>query len=309
MMRNLILNLFFLSTLLVSGGCRNSADLDANRIPAKLVIAHYGTDDPVALKSAAKPFQEYLEKKLGMPVEFIYTTDYTSVIEAIRTKKVHIAYLSPFSYVLASQKHDITPIITTGEDGKQSMYHSTIFTSSHSGINSIADLKAKAKNLTLCFADPASTSGHLIPRAYLTTIGLNPDKNAFKETIFAGNHVAATLSVASGKIDVGCAATEYGLELAERKGLVKKDQIKVLWQSAPIVGSPIVVRNDLNKAFVKKIQNLYLNLAKDEPGIFLKYMKLLHAQPERYSYMTVQDSMYNGIRAIASGIKDLSVIK
>ncbi|WPV00771.1 phosphate/phosphite/phosphonate ABC transporter substrate-binding protein [Mucilaginibacter sp. cycad4] len=308
-MKKLIASLFFLSILLIFCSCHNSIDLDANGIPGKLVIAHYGTDDPGALKSAAKPFQQYLQKKLGMPVEFIYTNDYTSVIEALKTKKTHIAYLSPFSYVLASQKHDITPIITTGENGKQSMYHSTIFTNTHSGINSIADLKAKAKYITLCFADPASTSGHLIPRAYLTTVGLNPDKNAFKETIFAGSHVTSVLSVASGKIDVGCAATEYGLEIAERKGLVKKDQIRVLWQSQPIVGSPIVARNDLNKEFVKKIQNLYLNLAKDEPGIFLTYMKLLHTKPENYSYMTVQDSMYNGIRSIASGIKDLSVIK
>jgi len=308
-MKNLITYLFLLCALLISGGCRNSADLDAKGIPNKLVIALYGTDDPGALKGAIKPFQHYLEKKLGMPVAFIYTTDYTSVIEAIRSKKVHIAYLSPFSYVLASQKHDITPIITTGENGRQSMYHSTVFVSTHSGINSIADLKAKAKNLTLCFADPASTSGHLIPRAYLTTLGLNPDKNAFKETIFAGSHVTSVLSVASGKIDVGCAATEYGLEIAERKGLVKRDQIKVLWQSKPIVGSPIVARNDLNKELVKKIQNLYVNLAKDEPGIFLPYMRLLHAKPENYSYMTVQDSMYSGIRAIASGIKDLNVIK
>lgn len=308
-MKKLIACLFLLGALMISGGCRNSADLDANGIPAKLFFAMYGSDDPGALKGAIKPMQRYLEKKLGMPIEFIYTTDYTSVIEALRTKKVHIAYLSPFSYVLASQKHDITPIITTGEDGTQSMYHSTIFTGIHSGINSIADLKAKARNITLCFADPASTSGHLIPRAYLTTIGLNPDKNVFKETIFAGNHVASVLSVLSGKVDVGCAATEYGLEIAERKGLVKADQIRVLWQSKPIVGSPIVARNDLNKELVKKIQTLYVNLAKDEPGIFLPYMKLLHSQPESYSYMTVQDSMYNGIRAIASGIKDLNVIR
>jgi len=308
-MKNLVMCLILLCTLLVSGGCRDSADLDANGIPGKLIVTLYGSDDPGALKGAIKPFQQYLEKKLGMPIEFIYTTDYTSVIEALRAKKTHIAYLSPFSYVLASQKHDITPIITTGEDGKQSMYHSTIFTNIHTGINSIADLKKRSKNITLCFADPASTSGHLIPRAYLTTIGLNPDKNVFKETIFAGNHVASVLAAASGKVDVGCAATEFGLEIAERKGLVKADQIKVLWQSKPIVGSPIVVRNDLNKELVKKIQNLYVNLAKDEPGIFLPYMKLLHAQPERYSYMTVQDSMYNGIRAIASGIKDLNVVK
>jgi phosphonate transport system substrate-binding protein len=293
--------------LLAAMGCKNKAELDSNGIPGKLVIAIYaGGDNPGAVKSAMAQFGDYLEKKLGMPVEFNFSTDYTSVIEAIRAKKAHIAYLSPFSYVLASQTHDITPIATLGENGKQQMYHSVIFTNPGTGINSMADVKAKAKKLTLCFADPASTSGHLIPRAYLVTLGLNPD-SAFKQVIFAGSHPASVLSVASGKIDIGCSTLEYGLQKLERGGELKAGQVKVLWESDPIVSAPIVVRNDLNKAFVKKIQNLYLDLAKDNPAVFAAYIKLYHPKLNGLSYMTVQDSMYNGLRKIASGIKDLNV--
>ena len=299
----------FIATLLAAallGGCTNKTALDANGVPGKLVIAIYaGGDNPGAIKSAMAQFGAYLEKKLDMPVEFEFSTDYTSVIEAIEAKKAHIAYLSPFSYVLASRKHNITPFATLGENGKQSTYHSVIFTNPGTGINNIDDLKAKSKSLTLCFADPASTSGHLIPRAYLVTIGLNPD-SAFKQVIFAGSHPASILSVASHKIDVGCSTTEYGIQKLERAGELKPGEIKVLWQSGPIVSSPIVARNDLNKDFVKKIQGLYLNLAKDAPGIFAAYIKLYHPKLNGLSYMTVQDSMYNGLRKIAGGIKDLN---
>lgn len=297
--------MLMIATLL--GGCKNKADLDANGIPGKLVLAIYaGGDNPAAVKSAMVLFGSYLEKKLNMPVEFNFTTDYTAVIEAIEAKKAHIAYMSPFSYVLASKKHDIIPIATLGENGKQSMYHSIIFTSPATGINSMADLKAKAKSLTLCFADPASTSGHLIPRAYLKTIGLDAD-SAFKQVIFAGSHPASILSVASHKIDIGCSTTEYGLQKLERAGEVKPEEIKVLWQSEPIVSSPIVARNDLNKDFVKKIQGLILNLAKDAPDVFAAYVKLYHPKYNNLSYMAVDDSMYNGLRKIAAGIKDLNV--
>lgn len=165
-----------LLVVVLFGGCKNKAELDSNGMPGKLVLAIYaGGDNPGAVKSAMAQMAAYLQKKLNMPVEYSFATDYTSVIEAIEAKKAHIAYLSPFSYVLASQKHDITPIITLGENGAPAMYHSVIFTNPGTGVNTIEDLKAKAKTLTLCFADPASTSGHLIPRAYLTTIGLNPD--------------------------------------------------------------------------------------------------------------------------------------
>ncbi len=148
-----------------------------------------------------------------MEVQFFYTTDYTAVIEALRSKKIHMAHLTPFAYVLATQKAGLEPIATLGLNGKPTMYHSIIFTNHKTGLKSMDDVKARAKNLTLCFADPASTSGHLIPRSYLNSIGLNPD-NAFKQTVFAGNHAASILSVQSERVDVGCAASELALDKA-----------------------------------------------------------------------------------------------
>jgi phosphonate transport system substrate-binding protein len=305
-MKRLMIGLMFVSMLLIFPACHNKVALDANGMPGKLVIAVYtGGDNPAGVKAAVGLIKPYFEKNLGVEVEYFYATDYTAVIEAIRAKKVHVAYMSPFSYILGSQTHAITPIVTMGEDGKPHLYHSIIFTNYKTNLNSMADVKARAKDLTLCFSDPASTSGHLIPRAYLVTMGLNPD-SSFKETIFAGSHPASILSVASGKIDVGCSTKEYGMDLLLRRGVLKEGQVKVLWQSDPIVSSPIVVRNDLNKDLAKKIQELFLNMSKDAPDAFKTYVKLYYSHPEKLSYMPVQDSMYNGLRKIAKGIKDLN---
>jgi len=297
----------FSFAMLVLAGCKNKTDLDSDGMPGKLVIAVYaGGDNPGGLKAGLAPYQKYLEKKLGMEVQYDYATDYTAVIEAIRSHKAHVAYLSPFSYVLASQSHDITPLVTLGENGKPSMYHSVIFSNYKTGINNINDLKARAKNLTLCFADPASTSGHLIPRAYLTTIGLNPD-DAFKQTIFAGSHPASVLSVATGKIDIGCSTTEYGVEKLERSGVLKKGLIKILWTSDPIVSAPVVIRNDVNKELAFKLKNIYLNLRTEAPEILNDYVILTHPNPSKYKYIEVNDSLYNGLRKIAKGIKNLNI--
>jgi phosphonate transport system substrate-binding protein len=290
-------------------GCKNGSDLDAVGIPNKLVIAVYqgSGDNSGSVKKGLEPFRVYLEKKLDKKVTLILTTDYTSVIEAIRSKKAHIAYLSPFSYVLASQKHDIVPMVAIGENGQPSIYRSVIFTGRNTGIKNIDDLKAKAKTLSLCFSDPASTSGHLIPRAYLNTIGLNTD-NAFKQTLFAGSHAASVLSVASGKVDIGCSTIEYGLNILERRGMVHDGDLIKLWISDPIVASPIVIRADINKEYATKIKDIYLNLSSDAPDVFSAYIKLYHTNPEKLSYLPIDDSLYNGIRKIASGIKDLNVL-
>jgi phosphonate transport system substrate-binding protein len=299
----------FLTTLLFLG-CKSNSDVDANGIPNKVVIAMFGNsgENASSLKKAMAPLRNYFAQQLHKNVEIYYTTDYTAVVAAIHAKKADIAYLAPFSYILCAQKKDITPLVVVGKGGKATMYHSFIFVNKKSGIKTMDELKAKAKNLTLAFSDPASASGHLIPMAYLNTIGLSPD-TAFKQTMFAGSHPGVILTVASGKVDVGTSAIEYGLNPLMAKGLVEKDQFNILWTSDPIVGSPIVIRNDLNKNFITKVKSLYLNLYKDAPEIFNNYIKVYKIDPTSLSYIAVDDSLYNGIRKIANGIKDLNIEK
>jgi phosphonate transport system substrate-binding protein len=301
-----ILLAFF--TITIINGCGNSSDLDANGVPHKLLIGSYGGDNPAQTKAALEPFRAYLQKKLGMEVQFFYTTDYTAVIEAMRSKKIHMAHLTPFAYVLATQKPGLEPIATLGINGQPTLYHSIIFTNHQTGLKSMDDVKARAKNLTLCFADPASTSGHLIPRAYLNSVGLNPD-NAFKESLFAGSHAASILSVKSGKVNVGCSTSELALDKLVREGIVKREDIVILWTSPPIVNDAITVRSDLNKDFIKKVQAAYLDAAKDDFASFSKYVLLYWPHPENMSYVPAQDSMYNQLRKIAGNIKDLKFNK
>ncbi len=297
-----------LIALIALNGCKNSVALNDNGIPGKLVIGVFGGENPGRTQNIMEPIRVYMEKKLGMEVEMHIVNDYTTVIEALHAKKIHMAYLGPFSYVLASRRNDIEPIAVLGLYGKPYMYHSNIFVRSNSGLNSMADVKAKAKSLTLCFTDPVSTSGHLVPRAYLTSIGLNPD-NAFRETMFAGSHAASILTVAAGKVDIGCATDEYGVNLLVKNGQVKKGALKIIWISDPIVGSPIVVRKDINKDFAKKIQQFYLDFAKDQPLMFDRYIKVYYVQrPANLAYIAIQDSMFNGIRKMVNGVKDLEPV-
>src|ERR1700743_2906360 len=119
---------FFLIAILASAGCKNKTDLDANGVPQTLKIGIFGGENPGQVKSVYDPIRQYLSRELHMPVEIIYTTDYTAVIEALKAKKVHMADLSPFSYIIAKKNTAITPIIVLGADGKPSMYSSRIIT-------------------------------------------------------------------------------------------------------------------------------------------------------------------------------------
>jgi phosphonate transport system substrate-binding protein len=297
--------LIFFALVLVAG-CKNKRALDADGNPTTLLVGAYAGDDPGAFTPIRDEVRKYLEKKLGIPVEFVTTTDYTSVIEAIVSKKVHMAYLSPFSYVLATRQTPLVPMVIMGSGGTPRVYRSIIITGAKSGINSMEDVKARSKNLTLCFADPASTSGHLIPRSYLTSIGLNPD-SAFKQVLFAGTHMASILSVTSGKVDLGC-TTALIITMLSNKGQMKPDDVKVLWTSDPIVSDAIAMRPDINPAFTAKVRDAYLHLAEEDPIVWKQFMSLFNLQSDSLGYVPAQDSMYNGLRSIAASVKDLKAV-
>jgi len=289
-------------------GCRNKRELDANGMPNTLIVAVYEGDNPGEVTKVLNQVRPYLEKKLGIPVEFQKSTDYTTVIEALLSGKVHMAYLSPFSYILATQKQKLVPMVAPGLNGKPLTYRSLIFTSPHSGLHSMDDVKAKSHDLTLCFADPASTSGHLIPRAYLTSIGLDP-KTAFKQTMFAGTHYASVLSVKSGKVDVGC-SFQLGYDKMMREGLIHEGDITILWTSDPIVESPLCMRSDVNAALTAKVAQAYIDMKRDAPALFHDYMAMYFPkQTDSMSYLPVNDSMYDGLRKIAGAIGDLTPTK
>jgi phosphonate transport system substrate-binding protein len=298
--------LFILFILLLAAGCKNKRDLDADGNPTTLLVGAYAGDDPGAFTPIRDEVRKYLQKKLGIPVEFVTTTDYTSVIEAIVSKKVHMAYLSPFSYVLATRQTSLVPMVIMGSGGTPRVYTSILITGANSGLNSIDDVKARSKSLTLCFADPASTSGHLIPRAYLTSIGLNPD-SAFKQVIFAGSHMASIMSVKSGKVDLGCTLPLI-ITMLSNKGQMKPSDVKVLWTSGPIVSDAIAMRPDINPAFTAKVRDAYLHLSEDDPVVWKQYMSLFNLKSDSLGYVAAQDSMYDGLRRIAASVKDLKAV-
>lgn len=304
-------NLFFVficSCILIA--CNNNqSDLDLNGEPKEVIIALVGTsgDSKSSVNKAMADFKEYLEIKLKKKVKFYITSDYTSVIEAIHSKKAHIAYLSPFSYVLAAQKKDIKPLVVVGQNQQPTMYYSIILASRNSGITSMDQLKKQTKRLTLSFSDPASASGHLIPFAYLNSIGINPDSN-FKQIVFGGSHISTVLSATSNKVDIAC-TTEPTIDILLKKGTIKENDFTILWKSDPIVASPICIRNDLNVAFIEKMKQIYLNLNIDNPAVFNAYIGTFHKNPNELSYITVDDSLYNGIRKIANSVKDVALLK
>ena len=103
---------------------------------------------------------QILERDTGMRVQPFTTGDYVSVVEAMRAKKVDVAWLGAFSYVLAVDRADVEAFAAgVRRSTGKATYSSLIFVKGDSPYQSVADLKGQS----FAFVDPASTSGYLSP--------------------------------------------------------------------------------------------------------------------------------------------------
>ena len=280
-----ILMLFLCFTILLVG-CQKQ-ETPKEEI-TKIRMASFPTEDAKEQLENMEPLRLYMEKKLGVPVEFIVTSDYSGTIEAMRSKHVEVAWLGPFSYVLASKVAMAEALVggVRKSTGKTS-YNSIIITRPDTGIKTVEDLKGHS----FAFLDPASTSGYLVPMNMFKEKGIDPNKD-FTETIFAGSHVAVQLAVANGGVDAG-ADNMPTYELMVEKGEIDPEKQVIIWTSEDIPPSPISVRGDLPQEWKDKIKAVFL-----DP----EAAAITHAEGKMMGYAEVKDSDYDGLREIATNL-------
>lgn len=201
-----------------------------------------------------EPMRAHLEKKLGRKVKLYTATDYSGVIEAMKKKRVDIAWFGPLSYVLAEQEAGAEAFaVGVGENGK-STYHSLITVHGDSPAKSLNDLKGKS----VAFVDPASTSGSLMPSFLVKReTGLMPEQ-FFGKFTYAGSHDATQMAVKNKTVDAGAVADNVYEKMLD-KGLITHNSNRVLMKSPAIPGSPLTYRKDLPIALKKQIQNVIIN--------------------------------------------------
>jgi len=197
------------------------------------------------------PLAAYLEKKLGMKVEFTPVSDYPAAVEALVNKKVDLVWFGGFTYVQAQIRSGgkIIPIAQRVEDTK---FQSVFIAKTDSGIKSLADMKGKQ----VSFGSQSSTSGHLMPRNNLLAAGINPEKD-FRRIAYSGAHDATIASVVSGKVDAAALdITVWRKFVAENK--VNTKEVDVFFTTPPFynynwsvnAAMPAELRNKLQKALL-----------------------------------------------------------
>lgn len=227
-----------------------------NPDPDTLRVALLPDENAATLIQNAQPLKEYLAETLGKKIEIIVTTDYSSMIEAMRFGRIEIGYFGPFSYVLAKSKApEIEPFAVGVEKGKPT-YNSVLIATAGGPVKTLADIKGTSFG----FGDQASTSSHLAPRAHLVKNGLTGGTDY--EPVHLGTHDAVARAVQAGQIPAGALSEPILRALIER-GTIDPAKIVELGLTDPIPNYPITMQGYLAPELKEKIRKAFLEV-KDE---------------------------------------------
>lgn len=222
--------------------------------PQSLVFAVVPTDDSKELEESFKPIVAAIAQETGLPTSIEAVSSNAGVIEAQAAKRVDVATYGAFSYYLAQNVADVTPVAmdqrtpVAGSGAVQSLG----VVAAGSDITELSEVKGR----DVCFTDPASSTGYLAAAAGLISIGIDPKNDI--NPIFAGSHDVAVTQMLAGDCDVAFVAGTFITDILPARGIIKDGDVDTVWTSPDIPGTPMVIGNWLPEELRNQITDAVL---------------------------------------------------
>ena len=232
----------------------------------QITIAFTPSKDPTALQEAANLFAQTVTRLSGVPMRAQVATDYAGVVEALRSKRVDLAFVHPVGYVLAHREAGCLIMVRDVWQGKTA-YTARFYVRKGSGIERVEDLRGK----TVAFVDPASSSGYVYPMVMLVKRGLVRDrdpKTFFKDAVFAGTHEAGLRALLQGRVD-SAASFDKAPELY-LKDPAQIAQLAFVGETDEIPEAGICARPGLPADTLAKVKRALLAIKSPEHAALLK---------------------------------------
>lgn len=309
-----------LSVVIFAAACGNSSSLDNNKKssdsgsdsgsssgdykPKELTVQFVPSQNADKLEAKAKPLEKLLSDKLGIPVKVSVSTNYNTIVEAMKSKKVDVGFLPPTAYTLAHDQKAADLLLQAqrygvNKDGSSNKklvddYKSEILVKKNSGIKSLKDLKGKK----IALQDVTSTAGYTFPLATLKKeTGINATKDM--KIVNVKGHDQAVISLLNGDVDAAAV-------FQDARTIVKKDQpnvfkdTKILKLTESIPNDTISVRPDMDKKFQEKLKKAFKDIAKSKKG-----HKIISEVYSHEGYTDTRDSNFDIVRKYEKGVQDM----
>ncbi|EZX16191.1 MULTISPECIES: phosphate/phosphite/phosphonate ABC transporter substrate-binding protein [Mammaliicoccus] len=270
--------------------------------PKELTIQFVPSQNADTLEAKAKPLEKLLSKELDIPVKVSVSTNYNTIVEAMKSKKVDVGFLPPTAYTLAHDQKAADVLLQAqrygvNKDGSNNdklvkSYKSQFVVKKDSGIKSLKDMKGKK----IALQDVTSTAGYTYPVAELLKEGINPI-NDMKITNVKG-HDQAIIALLNGDVDVA-------VTFQDARNIVKKDQpnvfkdTEIVELTEDIPNDTISVRSDMDDKFRDKLKKAFKDIAKTKEG-----HKIVSEVYSHEGYVDSKDSEFDIVREYGKKVND-----
>jgi phosphonate transport system substrate-binding protein len=249
------------------------------------------TTDPGRMLRESQPLVDYLQRETGAKIELTIPTNYAAVVEAVGSEQVDIAHFGGFTYVQASNRFGVRPLVQRERDRN---FHSVFLTQPDSPINGLGDLKGR----TFAFGDVNSTSGHLMPEYFMRQSGV--EQEVITKAIYTGGHDATALAVANRKVDAG-ALDELVFERMKKEGKLPPNSTRVFYTTPPYFDYVWAARKNLDPQLADAFADALLKLDAGDPQQ-KQLLDILSAG----RYVRANDADYDTLRQAA---RDAGLLK
>ena len=208
-------------------------------------------EPPPVMRRKLKPLTDYLEKKIGMKIEFRPMRDGDNLVDALLGKKLDMVWLDGFYFIRAKARSNdqVIPLVQRAEDEQTT----SVFVTRHDDINRLEDLKGR----TFSFGAESSASGYLMPRSFLREAHVDPDTDM--KPIFSGSPSETVAAVANGEADAGVLSNLSWEKLIEQ-GKADPKVIRVFYTTPGYHDYNWTVRADMDVDLRQKLTDAFLAL-------------------------------------------------
>ncbi len=222
-----------------------------------------------------EPFLKDMGDMTGLQVNAFFSADYASLIEAMRFERIEASWFSNKPGLEAVRRSNGEVFAkATYPDGAPG-YYSVLLVPTDSPYQTLDDILECDGSVDFAMGDPNSTSGTLMPMAYVfAPRGIVPS-DCFNNVTNA-THEANGYAVANELVDVATNNTTNLKRLARTQPEILA-RVRVLWQSPLIQTDPIVWRRDLDPEIKEKLLYFFMTYGRraDSPEELLRQRKVL----------------------------------
>jgi len=224
------------------------------KVAVAAILSPRGTVD------SYQPLLDYLEQRLGTPVQLVQRRTYGEINDLIARNAVDMAFICTGAFYEGVRNKQMALLAVPQINGKLT-YNALIIVPMESPVQKLEDLR----NRVFAFTDPLSNTGYQYPMGLLAAEGREAEL-FFRRTIFTYSHDYSIEAVAEEVAD-GASVDSLVYAYAVKRDPSIAEKTRIILRSEDFGMPPVVTSVQAPQEKIQKIRQILLFMANTKDGI------------------------------------------